>query len=114
MTFHSLTPPRLRARNAANDHPLDPANANRYAYAGDDPINNLDPTGLFNLTRTAVVGVAAGVGGLITGCVAGGIAGAAALGAGAIPGCVGGLVGGFLIGFVAGAAADATAQLFGY
>ena len=28
------------------DAPLDPANANRYAYAGDDPINNLDPTGL--------------------------------------------------------------------
>jgi RHS repeat-associated protein len=27
------------------DSPLDPANANRYAYAGDDPINNDDPTG---------------------------------------------------------------------
>jgi RHS repeat-associated protein len=27
------------------DSPLDPANANRYAYAGDDPINNGDPTG---------------------------------------------------------------------
>ena len=27
------------------DNPLDPANANRCAYAGDDPINNLDPTG---------------------------------------------------------------------
>lgn len=25
--------------------PLDPANANRYAYVADDPINNLDPTG---------------------------------------------------------------------
>ena len=27
------------------DNPLDPANANRCAYAGDDPINNLHPTG---------------------------------------------------------------------
>jgi RHS repeat-associated protein len=27
------------------DSPLDPANANRYAYAGDDPINGQDPTG---------------------------------------------------------------------
>ncbi|MCR2826705.1 RHS repeat-associated core domain-containing protein [Microbacterium sp. zg.Y909] len=27
------------------DAPLDPTNANRYAYAGCDPINNTDPTG---------------------------------------------------------------------
>ncbi|MFD0791178.1 RHS repeat-associated core domain-containing protein [Microbacterium insulae] len=27
------------------DAPLDPNNANRYAYAGCDPINNTDPTG---------------------------------------------------------------------
>ena len=27
------------------DKPLDPANANRYAYAGDDPVNGNDPTG---------------------------------------------------------------------
>jgi len=27
------------------DTPLDPSNANRYAYAGDDPINGFDPTG---------------------------------------------------------------------
>jgi RHS repeat-associated protein len=28
------------------DAPLDPANANRYAYAGDDPVNLIDLTGL--------------------------------------------------------------------
>ncbi|WP_345075398.1 RHS repeat-associated core domain-containing protein, partial [Paeniglutamicibacter cryotolerans] len=27
------------------DAPLDPANANRYAYAANDPTNNNDPTG---------------------------------------------------------------------
>ena len=28
------------------DAPLDPANANRYAYAANDPVNNSDPLGL--------------------------------------------------------------------
>lgn len=28
------------------DAPLDPANANRYGYEANDPINNTDPTGL--------------------------------------------------------------------
>ena len=27
------------------DSPIDPTNANRYAYAGDDPVNDLDPSG---------------------------------------------------------------------
>lgn len=33
------------------DAPLDPSNANRYAYAADDPINGSDPTGR-NYTQT--------------------------------------------------------------
>jgi RHS repeat-associated protein len=32
------------------DSPLDPANADRYAYAGDDPINGFDPTGRYYFT----------------------------------------------------------------
>ena len=44
------------------DAPLDPANANRYAFAGDDPINNTDATGQdctldWVLAGAAVVGL---------------------------------------------------------
>ena len=31
------------------DAPLNPVNANRYAYAGGDPVNNFDPTGLYGI-----------------------------------------------------------------
>ncbi len=41
------------------DAPLDPANANRYAYAGNDPVNNMDPTGRFN--ASCLLGAAAGL-----------------------------------------------------
>ena len=42
--------------------PLDPANADRYAYASDDPINNSDPTGEFSFGDViAGVGLALGV-----------------------------------------------------
>ena len=40
------------------DNPLDPANANRYAYAGDDPINGSDPTGNSNLACAVLTGAA--------------------------------------------------------
>jgi RHS repeat-associated protein len=40
------------------DAPLDPNNANRYAYAGADPVNNVDPTGLL-LSEDCALSVAA-------------------------------------------------------
>jgi len=47
------------------DAPLDPTNANRYAYAGCDPINNTDPTGkctiLEALDAAVTVGSATGL-----------------------------------------------------
>ena len=39
------------------DAPLDPANANRYAFAGDDPINGNDPSGLSLPASTICGGV---------------------------------------------------------
>jgi RHS repeat-associated protein len=52
-------------RQDALDSPPDPANANRYAYAGDDPINNADPAG--TLTSCQAVGTVIGVGRAIVG-----------------------------------------------
>jgi RHS repeat-associated protein len=42
------------------DTPLDPANANRYAYAGDDPINGTDPAGAYVCGGTQEDGVCEG------------------------------------------------------
>jgi RHS repeat-associated protein len=71
------------------DAPLDPHNANRYAYAADDPINLSDPTGLVCAYDVAAAGagiVAAGLGigaTVATGTIAGAPAGAVlGLGAG--------------------------------
>ncbi|MFM9921251.1 RHS repeat domain-containing protein [Lacisediminihabitans sp. H27-G8] len=49
------------------DAPLDPANANRYAYAGDDPINNLDPSGRLSACGAfgAVLGIFGGVAAIV-------------------------------------------------
>ena len=39
----------IPAQQDSLDAPLDPVNANRYAYAGGDPVNNFDPTGLYGI-----------------------------------------------------------------
>ena len=44
------------------DAPLDPANANRHAYAGDDPINNLDLLRLYSERSCGIALAAGGVG----------------------------------------------------
>ena len=50
--------------------PLDPANANRYAYVGDDPINGVDPTGLVDCDVIGGgVGIASAAVGLLGGPV---------------------------------------------
>ncbi len=73
------------------DAPLDTANANRYAYAGDDPINSIDPTGQD-----------------IGGCIGAGLLGVAAIGGIALSGGVAVLafatIGATGAGFAAGSA----------
>jgi len=105
------------------DAPLDPKNANRYGYAGGDPINGSDPTGRFfgSLTRAFQVGtfaldstnaitggslIAFGVGAVVeTACYAG----ATAAGVG-----TGGVGFGFAVGCYAAGTAIGNAVDYGF
>ena len=70
------------------DAPLNPANANRYAYAGDDPINGSDPTGRYlSQCQSQAINLAIGAIGLGIGygvaliALTGGVTTAAGIGA---------------------------------
>ena len=77
------------------DSPLDPANANRYAYAGDDPINGSDPSGV-SYSECVLKTFRASA---VTGAITGGIADVETA---VIPGAAGGFVIGGILGLIGG------------
>lgn len=76
------------------DAPFDPVNANRYAYAGGDPVNNFDPTGLYGIEDAIGDLIGFGVSALIAvpAAVLLSPAGIALVAAIAASGCAGGVV----------------------
>lgn len=74
------------------DAPLDPSNANRYAYAANNPVNYVDPTGRYSVAEGVgdLVGAAVTAGFVALGAVAGGVPG------GVVDGVIGGCIGGYL------------------
>ncbi|MFJ3386020.1 MULTISPECIES: RHS repeat-associated core domain-containing protein, partial [unclassified Curtobacterium] len=96
------------------DLPLSPANANRYAFVGGDPINGSDPTGQYDLWQATVTGAASGIGSGVGGCIAGGVVGGlTTAGPGALPGCGIGFATGLISGFVGGFITNSLLQLTG-
>jgi len=113
--YYNPTTGRWTQQDSRNT-PLNPTNGNRYAYTGDDPINNTDPNGLSFLgidcpfgnvngggsgcrgaseARQAAPILAAGASGALEGCGAGAVAGeiVAPEALGGLPGCALGAVG---------------------
>lgn len=75
------------------DAPLDPANANRCAFAGGDPINSNDASGRsldeFSWSQVSDAFFIGGAAGAAGGCAVGAIAGSIAGPEGAFAGCAG-------------------------
>ncbi|WP_181434750.1 MULTISPECIES: RHS repeat-associated core domain-containing protein [unclassified Curtobacterium] len=91
------------------DAPLDPSNANRYAFAGDDPINNSDPSGKSILGAVVSGAVdALSVAGTAVGCAL--LAGVGCLVAGIVAGAVFGGLGGIAGGAIDGDSGSALTE----
>ena len=102
-------------RASSLDRPLDPKNAHRYAYAGKDPINNIDLTGRDDVRRTFVSGTVGGTVGPAGTGAAGFVATAPfTAGIGGFAGCAAVIPSRFIGGAILGAGADALVQGFGY
>jgi RHS repeat-associated protein len=97
------------------EHLGNPAEGNRYAYAGGDPVNHIDPSGRNLIWDDAVTGLNVGWQiGTAVGCVGGGVVGGIAGSELGPAGAVGGFVGGCIaVGGPLGGASAAAGMLVG-
>jgi len=82
---------------------------NTYAYVGGNPVNYIDPYGLYCLSPEAIGAISGAFGGLVGGALGGAAAGSAAGGVGALPGAVAGGISGLLSGALGGAIVTSSA-----